>query len=316
MRTSSKTTALDRLPTTMKDIVEDFLITKKLEEGRSDNTINAYHHDLKLFFRFLEKFTPSNDIILDSLGSIKVQFIKRFLLHLSEKGYSKAGLARKIATLKSFFNHAHFMGYIQVNPAARIRSPRISRAEQLPKFLSRNEMNDILQHARENRWIQDYILLRFMYSTMCRVSELCAVKVKDVDFRKSIVHLRGKGNKERWVPVDRDTVILIQEHVLPKRQGVNDALFMNRHGTPVKPRVVQLLFQEIKEELHFPENRRLTPHVFRHTGATMLRRNGMDISELQDILGHASPNTTRIYAKNDIKTLQSSYKSKHPLSIE
>ncbi|MHA1683293.1 MAG: tyrosine-type recombinase/integrase [Promethearchaeota archaeon] len=304
----------DELPAAIKEVVDDFLITKRLEEGRSENTINAYRHDLLTFFGFLKDQEAELGVTLGDIGQVKVQFIKRFLLYLNKRGYTKAGLARKIASIKSFFNHAHFMGYIQVNPTSRIKSPKISRTENLPKFLTAREINQILDHVRKRRWINEYILLRFMYATMCRVSEVCNVKVGDVDFYRVIVRLRGKGNKERWVPVDDDTLILVKQLILPKRKGLNDALFTNKRGTPIQPRVIQNLFQKIKAEMNFPEDRKITPHVFRHTGATMLRRNGMDISELQDILGHASPNTTMIYAKNDINTLRTSYKSKHPLS--
>jgi len=96
----------------------------------------------------------------------------------------------------------------------------------------------------------------------------------------------------------------------------DDPLFTNKHGTIIQPRVVQALFQRLKAALGFPDDKKMTPHVFRHTGATMLRRNGMDISELQDLLGHASPNTTRIYAKNDIEAINVSYKKMHPLNHE
>ena len=294
--------------------MEDFLITKRLEEGRSENTIKAYRHDLKLFFRFLSRMAEKMDLRVNSLVAIKVAHVKRFLLSLNESGYTKAGLARKIATLKSFFNHLHFMGHIKVNPLDRVRTPKISRMEHLPKFLTQDEINKVLRHARQHYWVQDYVLLRFLYATMCRVSELCNVKVGDVDFDRGIVRLRGKGNKERWVPVDAGTLSLVKKTGMLDRKSPSNSLFVNKRGSRIRPRVVQSLFQQLKKDLHFPGEKKLTPHVFRHTGATLMRRNGMDISELQDLLGHASPNTTRIYAKNDIEKLHESYKKMHPLN--
>ena len=298
----------------IQESTEDFLITKKLEEGRSRNTIQAYTYDLVMFLKFVGRLMEQIDDSLELLEDIKTTHIKRFLLSLDKRGYTKTALARKIATLKSFFAHAQFMGYAKVNPMERIKTPRISRAEHLPKFLSKGEMDKLLNHAKQNHWIEYYIMLRFMYATMCRVSELCNIKVKDVNTNRGIVNLRGKGNKERWVPVDDKTVILIEKIILPNRSSFNAALFMNTQGNPIKPRVVQGLFQQLKKELNYPKDKKLTPHVFRHTGATMLRRNGMDISELQDVLGHASPNTTRIYAKNDIESINASYKRMHPLN--
>ncbi|MFX0100889.1 MAG: site-specific tyrosine recombinase/integron integrase [Candidatus Hodarchaeota archaeon] len=295
--------------------IEDFLITKRLEEGRSENTIKAYKHDLTLFFKKISQMAEATGMPIDSLDKIKIPHVKRFLLSLSESGYTKVGLARKIATLKSFFNHLHFMGHIKMNPLERIRTPKISRMEHLPKFLTQEEINKVLKHARHNYWIQEYVLLRFLYATMCRVSELCNVKVKDVDFNKGIVRLRGKGNKERWVPVDQGTLSLIKKTGMLERKHPSANLFINKRGGPIQPRVVQSLFQRLKRDLRFSSERKLTPHVFRHTGATLMRRNGMDISELQDLLGHSSPNTTRIYAKNDIEKLNESYKRMHPLNM-
>ncbi|MHA1371882.1 MAG: tyrosine-type recombinase/integrase, partial [Promethearchaeota archaeon] len=293
---------------------EEFLITKQVEEGRSTNTIKAYQNDLKIFFKFLIEYFNQKNIKFHSLESIKTIHLKLFLQSLANRNYSKVGIARKIATLKSFFNYAYFLGYIKKNPTVQVRSPRISRMENLPKFLSSEEISAILQHVKEKKWIQEYIMLRFMYATMCRVSELCGVKIKDIDLPRLTVRLRGKGNKERLVPLDEKTARLVKQHIFPRRSSPDDNLFWNRRGAPIKPRMVQIFFQKIKKELKFPDDKKLTPHVFRHTGATMLRRNGMDISELQDLLGHASPNTTRIYAKNDIEVLSASYRKMHPLS--
>ncbi|MBN2149926.1 MAG: tyrosine-type recombinase/integrase [Candidatus Lokiarchaeota archaeon] len=302
------------IPQRIQDAIEEFAVTKRLEEGRSENTIRAYKHDLHMFFRFVERLSNENRTSVATIADINVAHVKRFLLSLDERHYTKQGIARKIATLKSFFGYCRFMGSIQMNPLERVKSPRVSSAEHLPKFLTQEEIDRVLAYARERRWIQEYIMLRFMYATMCRVSEVCGVRIKDLDLERGSVRLHGKGNKERWVPVDEKSVALIQRLVLPYRREPDEALFTNKKGTAIKPRVVEALFQRLKVALGFPADKKMTPHVFRHTGATMLRRNGMDISELQDLLGHASPNTTRIYARNDIEGLSASYRRMHPLA--
>ena len=306
----------ESIPAEIADAIEEFAITKRLEEGRSENTVRAYKHDLHMFFRFVENVSVESRSLVSTITDIKVAHVKRFLLSLDERHYTKQGIARKIATLKSFFGYCRFMGRILINPLDQVKSPRISSAEHLPKFLTQEEINKVLDHAKEHKWVQEYVLLRFMYATMCRVSEVCGVRIKDLDLDRGTVHLRGKGNKERWVPVDAKTIALIQRLILPSRCEPDDPLFTNMRGTAIKPRVVETLFQRLKEALGLPADKKMTPHVFRHTGATMLRRNGMDISELQDLLGHASPNTTRIYAKNDIEGLNASYKRMHPLAKE
>ncbi|NMC05807.1 MAG: tyrosine-type recombinase/integrase [Candidatus Lokiarchaeota archaeon] len=300
----------------IRDAIDEFAVTKRLEEGRSENTVNAYKYDLHMFFSFVERIAIETRVPVPTIATIKVAHVKRFLLSLDERQYTKAGIARKIATLKSFFGYCRFVGRIQANPMDQVKSPRISSAEHLPKFLTQEEIERVLEFARQRKWVQEYVLLRFMYATMCRVSEVCGVRIRDLDLDRGTVHVRGKGNKERWVPVDGKTMALIQKLILPYRHVPDEPLFTNKRGAAMRPRVVEALFQRVKEALSFPVDKKMTPHVFRHTGATMLRRNGMDISELQDLLGHASPNTTRIYAKNDIEGLNASYKRMHPLAKE
>jgi site-specific recombinase XerD len=160
-----------------------------------------------------------------------------------------------------------------------------------------------------------YLIIRLLYATMARVSEMCNIKIRDVDFARGYVKLRGKGNKERIVPIDHKTVELINEYLTNRiMYQMDDYLLVNTRGKKLHPRVVQQDIKMIKEKCGFSDSKIITPHVFRHTGATHLRRSGMDISELQDILGHSSPNTTRIYAKNDITKLKQSYSMMHPLN--
>jgi site-specific recombinase XerD len=150
---------------------------------------------------------------------------------------------------------------------------------------------------------------------MARVSELCNIKINDIDFNRGYIRLRGKGNKERIVPVDNRTLEIFKEHIKNRiSYDPEDYLLVNTRFQQLSPRIVQADIKSIKEKCGFPDSKIVTPHVFRHTGATHLRRSGMDISELQDILGHSSPNTTRIYAKNDITKLKQSYSTMHPLN--
>ncbi|MBY9014727.1 MAG: tyrosine-type recombinase/integrase, partial [Candidatus Lokiarchaeota archaeon] len=141
------------------------------------------------------------------------------------------------------------------------------------------------------------------------------IQIKDIDFNKGYIRLKGKGSKERIVPVDYNTLNLFNEYLGNRiSYTTEDYLLVNTQHHKLNPRVIQTDIKTIKEKCGFPDSKIITPHVFRHTGATHLRRSGMDISELQDILGHSSPNTTRIYAKNDITKLRQSYSKMHPLN--
>jgi integrase/recombinase XerC len=297
----------------LSDFFEDFLIAKEVEEGCRPSTIEAYRYDLEKFIDIV------GDLPVDH--KLMRQKIRLFLKRLKDKDYTKQSLSRKIACLRSFFKFLELNEYISKNPMTTIRSPKIRSEESLPKFLELKEIKRIFRDLKDKDKFNSkkskryYLMIRLLYSTMARVSELCSIKIKDVNFERGYIRLRGKGNKERIVPVDQKTLREIRKHLENRLvYDDDDYLLVNTRGDQLTPRVVQNDIQIIKDKCGFPDSKKLTPHVFRHTGATHLRRSGMDISELQDILGHSSPNTTRIYAKNDIATLRNSYLHQHPLS--
>lgn len=293
--------------------IDDFLLSKEVEDGCSSNTVNAYKHDLVMF----QKSIPEN-IEIDKINQVH---IRAFLKILKDKNYSKMGISRKIACLKSFFGYLEKTLIIQQNPMKQINSPKIKAEEHLPKFLNMEDMKKLMHYLKTGEGLQYhtrqriYLIIRLLYATMARVSEIANVKIGDIDFSNEILRLRGKGNKERIVPIDKETLVLVND-MLKDRIVYNkeDPLLINKYGHKLSVRSIQKDIQMVKNTIGFSKDKKMTPHVFRHTGATHLRQAGMDISELQDLLGHSSPNTTRIYAKNDITRIQESYKIKHPLN--
>jgi len=297
----------------VSDFIEDFLISKEVEEGCAPSTIKAYRYDLEKFINLV------GDIDLES--PVLRQRIRLFLKKLKDLDYSKKGISRKIASLRSFFKFLTLNEFITKNPMATIKSPKIKLEESLPKFLDVSDIEVIFNSLNDRRLFNSrkslryYLTVRLLYSTMARVSELCDIKIKDIDFNKGYIRLKGKGGKERIVPVDQKTLELFKENLRNRLSySSEDYLLVNTRNQKLNPRVIQTDIKSIKEKCGFPDSKIITPHIFRHTGATHLRRSGMDISELQDILGHSSPNTTRIYAKNDITKLKQSYSTMHPLN--
>ena len=295
------------------DFIDDFLISKEVEEGCASSTIKAYRYDLEKFVNFV------GDIELES--PVFRQRIRLFLKKLNDMGYTKKGMSRKIASLRSYFKFLTLNEFISKNPMSTIKSPKIKLEESLPKFLDIQDIETIFEKLRDKKLFNSrkseryYLIIRLLYSTMARVSELCNIKVQDVDFNKGYIRLRGKGNKERIVPVDQKTLEIFKNSLQNRiAYDEEDYLIVNTRNQQMNPRVVQQDIKLIRERCGFSINKIITPHVFRHTGATHLRRSGMDISELQDILGHSSPNTTRIYAKNDITKIKESYTTMHPLN--
>ena len=295
------------------DFVEDFLISKEVEEGCAASTIKAYRYDLEKFMSLVGDIDMNSPMVR--------QRIRLFLKKLKDMEYTKKAIARKIATLRSYFKFLTLNEFIDKNPMSTIKSPKIKLEEALPKFLNISDVEVIFNKLKDRTLFNTkksqryYLIVRLLYSTMARVSELCSIKINDIDFNKGYVRLRGKGNKERIVPVDNRTLELFEEHIKDRiSYDPEDYLLVNTRFQQLSPRIVQADIKTIKEKCGFPDSKIVTPHIFRHTGATHLRRSGMDISELQDILGHSSPNTTRIYAKNDITKLKQSYSTMHPLN--
>jgi len=297
----------------ISDFIEDFLIVKEVEEGCASSTIKAYQYDLQKFIELV------GDLHINS--PLLRQKIRLFLKKLNEMNYTKKGIGRKIASLRSYFKFLELNEFISKNPMSTIKTPKIILEESLPKFLRISDMEKIFNKLKDRRLFNSrkseryYLIVRLLYSTMARVSELCNIRIRDIDFERGYIRLRGKGNKERIVPVDQKTLEIFKEYLKNRiRYDSEEYLLVNTRNQKLKPRVVQADIKTIKEKCGFADSKIITPHVFRHTGATHLRRSGMDISELQDILGHSSPNTTRIYAKNDITKLKESYSQMHPLS--
>ncbi len=295
------------------DFIEDFLISKEVEEGCASSTIKAYNYDLDKFINLVGDIDMNSPMVR--------QRIRLFLKKIKDLGYTKKGIGRKIASLRSYFKFLTLNEFIEKNPMSTIRSPKIKLEESLPKFLNISDVEVIFKKLKDRILFNSrksqryYLIVRLLYSTMARVSELCNIRIKDIDFEKGYIRLRGKGNKERIVPVDQKTLKIFKESLSNRiSYDTEEYLLVNTRNQMLSPRVVQTDIKYIKERCGFPDSKIITPHVFRHTGATHLRRSGMDISELQDILGHSSPNTTRIYAKNDITKLKQSYSMMHPLN--
>ncbi|HEC37795.1 MAG TPA: hypothetical protein ENI29_06130 [bacterium] len=297
----------------ISDFIDDFLIAKEVEEGCASSTIKAYNYDLQKFIDFVGDLQLNSPLIR--------QKIRLFLKKLKDLNYTKKSTSRKIASLRSYFKFLIENEFIIKNPMITIKTPKIRIEESLPKFLDLPDIEEIFKKLKNKQLFNSrksdrfYLIVRLLYSTMARVSELCNIRVRDIDFERGYIKLRGKGNKERFVPVDQTTLEIFTEYLKGRKTyDSEDFLLVNTRNQKLNPRVVQGDIKTIKEKCGFPISKIITPHVFRHTGATHLRRSGMDISELQDILGHSNPNTTRIYAKNDITKLKESYTIMHPLN--
>jgi len=193
------------------EFIEDFLISKEVEEGCAISTIKAYKYDLDKFIELV------GDIDMNS-PAVR-QRIRLFLKKIKDLGYTKKGIGRKIASLRSYFKFLTLNEFIEKNPMSTIKSPKIKLEESLPKFLDVNDIDIMFKKLKDRTLFNSrksqryYLIIRVLYSTMARVSELCNIRIKDIDFNKGYIRLRGKGNKERIVPVDKKTLEIFTEYL-------------------------------------------------------------------------------------------------------
>lgn len=285
-------------------LLEDFLIFLEVEKGYSPNTIREYSYDLQMFQRFTNN-KPLEDICTSDL--------RGFFLHLKrEKEYSPRSLHRKICSLKSFYKFLKKEGFVTQNPIESIESPKIPQS--LPKTITIKEALKLLEAPKTPR---DKTILYLLYGTGMRVSELINLDKSHLDLSNRFIKVvRGKGNKDRLIPLPDQIIPIINEY-LSSQNGNEDenALITNRSGKRMTTRSVQRIVKKYKA-LAKINDKKLTPHVLRHAFATHLLSNAVDIRVIQELLGHSSLSTTQLYTHVTLEHLRKSYDKGHPLSSQ
>jgi integrase/recombinase XerC len=299
-------------------LVHAFL--RNLSDGRqlSEHTVAAYRRDLTELMAFFDTHFGSDEW---SWVGIDRMALRSFLGHLSRRRLSRRSIARKLSAARSFFRYLHKEERIEVNPARTVRSPRIER--KLPSWMNRAEI-DRLFALTENRaaegtfrGVRDHAILELLYGTGLRLSELHGLQVADLDLIGDLVKLRGKGKKERIVPLGRSAVTALRKWEPLRARAVatvegrdRDAVFVSQHGRRLSRRRIQSIVSEFLEKAS--EDTGLSTHSIRHTFATHLLDNGADLVAVKELLGHASLSTTRIYAHTSKERIKRVYDSAHP----
>lgn len=284
---------------------DKFLNYITVEKNYSAHTASNYNIDLREFEQFLES-RGGKDI-----KQIDYFLLRKFLSELAQRELDKRTLSRKISTLKSFFKFAVREGIITTNPAAALIYPRLSKP--LPKFLTEQEVRLILRlPSSENvLGLRDKAMLEFLYSTGARVSEMVSCKISDVDLIGGVVKVKGKGRKERLLPLGEPALVSLKRY-LDQRTDKNQALFINKRGSRLTDRGVRdIIYRYIKKGAL---SLRISPHVFRHSFATHLLNRGADLRSVQELLGHSSISTTQVYTHLTVDSLKSVYQKAHPRS--
>lgn len=285
---------------------EKFLNYLKVEKGASDHTALNYSIDLRDFGAFLNGRDVST---VDHLA------LRKFLAEMKSKNYSKRTVARKLASLRTFFKFLYREGHITVNPITAIKTPKLDKT--LPVFLDVDKVARLLDAPddKEPSGARDRAMLETLYSAGIRVSELVGLDVDDIDFISGIIKVFGKGSKERVVPIG-DPALKALRNYLDKRgswvqpSGDKKAVFLNRSGTRLTDRSVRRILDKYIRQCAIQE--KVSPHSLRHSFATHMLDRGADLRSVQELLGHMNLSTTQIYTHVTMERLKSVYDKAHP----
>jgi len=330
------------------NLTGQFINYLKFERRFSEYTAKCYGADLSQFVEFLtrraEERSPTAEVITpeghteDSgtavatttavkteqdvhsdqiLLSVRTDDVRAYLAFLNEKNYSKSTIARKLATLRSFYKFLVKRGRLNSNPVSPVRTPK--QEKKLPRFLEYEEVKKLLETPPLDNWLgaRDRAILETLYSTGIRVSELVALNMDDIDFLGEVIHIRGKGKKERIAPISSSALQVIQHYIefRNKRAQSNPnfdskVLFVNKHGKRLSTRSVRRKMDKYLKMAGLDPS--ISPHTLRHSFATHMLNNGADLRSVQELLGHQSLSTTQIYTHLGTTKLKEVYQQAHP----
>ena len=306
-------------PPTSGAQITDYLDHLAKERDVSPNTVRAYERDLREFIAFLGRYYGGNAWSWQGVDRIAM---RGFLGHLAKRRLSKRSMARTLSAIRSFYRYLHLNEIVDANPARAVGAPRLEK--YLPGYLDRAQIDLLFQMAEVRSWegkfvdVRNLAILELFYSTGMRLSELQGLSRGELDVVSQQVKVRGKGRKERIIPIGDHAVLAIRNYEA-KRDDLlralgpkadRNALFLGRNGKRIGVRAVQKVVTKFLEQID--EDAGLSVHSLRHSFATHLLDAGADLRAVQELLGHASISTTQIYTHTSIERLKQVYEKSHP----
>ncbi|MDP3786370.1 MAG: tyrosine recombinase XerC [Candidatus Omnitrophota bacterium] len=288
----------------MERYIEKFIRYLEIERNASKHTIINYSIDLNSLKDFAGE-TP--------VEKIDYVMLRRYLVILKEKNLSKVSVARKIASIRSFFKFLCREGIVKTNPATSLSTPK--RDKYLPKFLDEADIVKLIEspEGEGEAASRDRAILETLYSTGIRVSELVGLNINNIDQIGGVVKVYGKGKKERIVPIGERALQAIRQYLRKRRYKESDedkALFLNKSGGRITDRSIRRIINKHIVKTSIKE--KISPHTLRHSFATHLLNHGADLRSVQELLGHANLSTTQIYTHVTTERLKSAYEKAHP----
>jgi integrase/recombinase XerD len=281
----------------MEDQLSSFLDFLSKERNYSENTTAAYRNDLGQFLKWMRSTYPN----INSWQDVTQQMVAEYVDVLKEKSYTASSVARKVAAIKSFFHFMLARGKISNDPTTDLESPKVKK--RLPKTLPADEIEKLLLEPTKKRTpkgLRDTALLNLLYATGMRVSEAVSLQVTDISLEEKLLHCPGKDAVVRDLPLDDDTLDILVDYLENGRPHLvknkeETALFLNHRGSQLTRQGLWLIIKAYASEANLSE--RVTPHTLRHSFAAHKLNSGVDLREIQHLLGHANISTTQIYSQ-------------------
>lgn len=286
---------------------KDYLVHQK---QYSENTVVSYANDIENLISFLKQED------LGTLSSVSNRIAKFYVTHLYNH-YTPKSILRKISAVRSLYDFLMEEEFLHENPFEFVVLPKVGR--KLPKFIYPKEMSDFLDHIDSSTPLgkRNRAIFELLYGCGLRAQELVDIKLHEVDYYNKTVLVHGKGSKDRMVPIHDTAIDTLKEYILEGRSKLasrsedsSDYVFLNYRGTQVTNRGINMILD--KELLRQASTLKISPHSFRHSFATHLVNNGVDLRVVQELLGHVSLSTTQIYTKVSKEKLKSEYLNTHP----
>ncbi|MBK9155446.1 MAG: site-specific tyrosine recombinase XerD [Chloracidobacterium sp.] len=288
-----------------RDLIREYISYLRVEKGLAKNSLEAYEGDL----RKIEIWAEKNGLEIGSLTRIE---LREFLIDQTKEGISESSKRRTISSIRGFYKFLMTDGHIAASPAEDLFTPQ--KGAYLPRFLNQAEIEQLLltPDTSTETGLRDRAILELMYACGLRVSELCGVRLGDIDIDAGILTTTGKGSKTRRVPVGSSAIECVKSYLNLRRKHEDldvQTLFVTPHGRPLNRQMIHKMIKEYSEKCGLEG---VSPHTLRHSFATHLVQNRADIRSVQQMLGHADISTTQIYTHITDAHLKKAYENFHP----
>ena len=289
----------------MKEYIDEYINYVYIEKKLSKNTKEAYLNDLEEFCNFIKN---------PSIKSINTDDIRDYINHLADEKQKDKTIARKIVSIKTFFEYLIKNNIIDKNPSEKISSPKLKKS--IPKVLNINEINKLLEYKpTNNKEYRNKAMMELMYASGLRVSELVDLELNNIDFNNNYVRIFGKGKKERIVPINDIACKYLNEYINVYRASllrgyITDKVFISSYGKGITRQAFFKILKQIAKKQGIEKD--FSPHTLRHSFATHLIEYGADLRSLSEMLGHENIKTTQIYTHLSNNKIKDDYEKYHP----